>query len=175
MSGDVTGQFRSDAGGQRRHRAAGVARLVRVSAAMAIGSAIGVVATATSASAATTPLTTCTQAGLQAALTAGGSYTFNCGASSTTITLTSPLTVGPSVTVSLDGTGQGITISGNHATELFNVSGGSLTLVGYDPDGGGRHRARPARPAPTVRPGPMAPAAVAAPAASPPGAAPARG
>jgi hypothetical protein len=67
----------------------------------------------------------CTEAALNAALSGGGSVSFNCGGSHT-ITLTSPKTISSNTTI--DGGGQ-ISLSGGDATRLFNLqNGASLTL-----------------------------------------------
>ena len=66
----------------------------------------------------------CDEAHLLAALADGGTVTFSC---SGTITLTAEITIA-AVTI-LDGSGQTVTISGNHAVRVFTVnSQGTLTL-----------------------------------------------
>lgn len=67
----------------------------------------------------------CTEAALNAALSGGGSVSFNCGGS-LTITLTSQKTINNNTTI--DGGGQ-ITLSGGNSTRLFYLqNGASLTL-----------------------------------------------
>ncbi|HEX2908115.1 MAG TPA: choice-of-anchor Q domain-containing protein, partial [Phototrophicaceae bacterium] len=67
----------------------------------------------------------CDEAGLNAAIAAGGSHTFACGGP-TTITVTATKTI--STTLTLDGGGL-LTISGGDARQIFTVSGGvTLTL-----------------------------------------------
>jgi hypothetical protein len=68
----------------------------------------------------------CTQDALRSAVAAGGLVTFSC---SGTITLTSQLVVTTGQDVTLDGTGQAVTISGGGTTRIFDVTGGSLTLT----------------------------------------------
>ncbi len=69
-------------------------------------------------------VTTCTEAGLRAAITAGGLITFNCGGPAT-ITLAAPITFTTNTT--LDGGGV-ITLSGNSATGLL-ISNNNLTIT----------------------------------------------
>ena len=64
----------------------------------------------------------CDQAHLQAALAGGGTVTFSC---SGTITLTTEITIATDTTI--DGSGQNVTISGNHAVRVFTVPSG-ITL-----------------------------------------------
>ena len=67
----------------------------------------------------------CTEAALNAALSGGGSVSFNCGGSHT-ITLTGQKTINSNTTI--NGGGQ-ITLSGGGSTRLFNLqNGASLTL-----------------------------------------------
>jgi hypothetical protein len=72
-----------------------------------------------------TPITDCgNDAGLRAAVAAGGTYAFACSGS---ITLSSEIVVSKSV--SIDASGQHVEISGfNH--RLFDVTTGNLTLTG---------------------------------------------
>src|SRR5580692_952979 len=76
-------------------------------------------------------VSSCTQQALRAAIAAGGVVTFSCGG---TITLTSQLvvTAGQDVTVNGtgSGTGSGVTISGGQTTRIFDVTGGTLALIG---------------------------------------------
>lgn len=65
-----------------------------------------------------TVVTTCTQAGLQAALNTGGLITFNCGAPSTTIAISSVLTTNGRDT-EIDGGGR-ITLDGQGQTKILN-------------------------------------------------------
>jgi hypothetical protein len=66
----------------------------------------------------------CDEASLRAALDGGGTVTFSC---SGTITLTATITIAADTTI--DGSGQAVTISGNHAVRVFTVnSGGTLNL-----------------------------------------------
>jgi hypothetical protein len=69
-------------------------------------------------------VTTCTEAGLRAAIAAGGTITFNCGAP-VTIVLASPITF--TANTVLDGGGT-VTLSGNNASGLL-VSNDNLTLT----------------------------------------------
>ena len=61
----------------------------------------------------------CDEAHLLAALAGGGTVTFSC---SGTITLTAEITIAADTTI--DGSGQTVTISGNHAVRVFNVNSG---------------------------------------------------
>ena len=61
----------------------------------------------------------CDEAHLLAALAGGGTVTFSC---SGTITLTATITIAADTTI--DGSGQNVTISGNHAVPVFYVSSG---------------------------------------------------
>ncbi len=84
----------------------------------------------------------CDEAHLLAALADGGTVTFSC---SGTITLTAEITIAADTTI--DGSGQTVTISGNHAVRVFQVNPGatldlsSLTIAngaaGMDERGGG--------------------------------------
>jgi hypothetical protein len=67
----------------------------------------------------------CTETALNAALAAGGSVTFDCGASPVTITVTSQKTIAADTTI--DG-GSLITLSGGGATRLF-VVGSNTSLA----------------------------------------------
>ncbi len=69
-------------------------------------------------------VTTCTEAGLRAAVAAGGTITFNCGAP-VTIVLASPITF--TANTVLDGGGT-VTLSGNNTSGLF-VSNNNLILT----------------------------------------------
>lgn len=101
------------------------------------------------ASGATTPtpaqaggvVTVCDEAHLLAALAGGGAVTFAC---SGTIVLTNTITIAADTTI--DGTGQAITISGNHTVGVFIVNPGAtlnlnkLTIAdGSANDGGGMY------------------------------------
>jgi predicted outer membrane repeat protein len=69
-------------------------------------------------------VSTCDETHLRSALAGGGIVTFTCGG---TITLTATLT--PTSDTTISGTGQNVTISGNHSVEVFSVpSGVKLTL-----------------------------------------------
>ena len=61
----------------------------------------------------------CDEAHLLAALVGGGTVTFSC---SGTITLTAEITIATDTTI--DGSGQTVTISGNHAVRVFTVNSG---------------------------------------------------
>ena len=80
----------------------------------------------------------CDQAHLRAALTGGGTVTFSCGG---TITLTTEITIATDTT--MDGSGQTVTISGNHAVRVFIVNPGitlslnKLTVANARVDHGG--------------------------------------
>lgn len=81
----------------------------------------------------------CTEANLRAAVTAGGTITFNCGGP-TTITVATPLII--SANVSIDGGGL-VTISGNFTTGVFssnnnlNVTLKDLSIInGHSSDQG---------------------------------------
>ena len=70
----------------------------------------------------------CDEAHLLAALAGGGMVTFTC---SGTITLTATITVAANTT--LDGSGQAVTISGNHLVRVFSVNSGiTLNLNGLN-------------------------------------------
>ena len=64
-------------------------------------------------------VSTCDEAHLLAALAGGGTVTFSC---SGTITLTAEITIAADTTI--DGSGQTVTISGNHAVRVFKVNSG---------------------------------------------------
>ncbi len=64
-------------------------------------------------------VTVCDEPHLLAALAGGGNVTFGC---SGTITLTQTITIASDTTI--DGSGQSVTISGNHAALLFRVDSG---------------------------------------------------
>src|SRR3954468_6076603 len=67
----------------------------------------------------------CDQATLSAAVAAGGTITFDCDG---TIMLTNTLVIGRTVT--LDGSGHNLTISGNDSVRVFSVpASGNLTLI----------------------------------------------
>ena len=80
----------------------------------------------------------CDEAHLLAALAGGGTVTFTC---SGTITLTAPITIAADTTI--DGSGQDVTISGNHAVRVFTVNSGvtlnldELTVAQGNADFGG--------------------------------------
>ena len=80
----------------------------------------------------------CDEANLLAALAGGGTVTFSC---SGTITLTARITIAADTTI--DGSGQNVTISGNHAVRAFTVNTGvtlnlnRLTVVDGRADSGG--------------------------------------
>ena len=61
----------------------------------------------------------CDEAHLLAALAGGGTVTFSC---SGTITLTAEIVIAADTTI--DGSGQAVTISGNHAVRVFTVNSG---------------------------------------------------
>ena len=63
---------------------------------------------------------TCNEAALDAALTAGGIITFNCGTSDSTITVTSPKQI--TIDTVIDG-GKQVTISGGGTQRIFVVNG----------------------------------------------------
>ncbi len=78
------------------------------------------------AHAATIPVSTCTESALRSAITAagpGGTVTFGC---SGTITLTSTLVIYNDLT--LDGTGQNVTLSGGHAVEVLDILTNTFAL-----------------------------------------------
>ncbi|MFN8528291.1 MAG: choice-of-anchor Q domain-containing protein [Anaerolineae bacterium] len=79
--------------------------------------AAGVVGTGTAAS--------CTEAALDAALSGGGTVTFNCGAAAVTIPITGSKTISRSTTI--DG-GDLITLDGGDFMLIFYNAGSSLTL-----------------------------------------------
>lgn len=61
----------------------------------------------------------CTQSALQSALNGGGSVTFNCGSAETTITMSSPLTIGSDTVLNGDDK---IILSGGGQTTVLKVS-----------------------------------------------------
>ena len=63
----------------------------------------------------------CDEAHLLAALAGGGTVTFGC---SGTITLTAEITIAANTTI--DGSGQTVTISSNHAVGIFTVNSGVM-------------------------------------------------
>ncbi|MCB0255027.1 MAG: hypothetical protein KDI55_14995 [Anaerolineae bacterium] len=83
-------------------------------------------------------VTVCDEAHLLAALAGGGTVTFTC---SGTITLTAEIVISADTTI--DGSGQTVTISGNHSVRVFTNSGFTLNLNeltvanGYAESGGG--------------------------------------
>src|SRR5258708_4292959 len=81
--------------------------------------------TAGAATAQPSVVSACTEAGLKAAVAAGGTVTFSC---SGTILLTSPIVVTSGQNVAIDGAKHKIVLSGGHKTQLFVVDGGTLTL-----------------------------------------------
>ncbi len=69
-------------------------------------------------------VTVCDEAHLKTALAGGGTVTFSC---SGTVVLTSTITIAANTTI--DGAGQTVTISGNHAVRVFVLNSGiSLSL-----------------------------------------------
>jgi len=80
----------------------------------------------------------CDEAHLLAALAGGGTVTFSC---SGTITVTAEITIAAVTTI--DGSGQTVTISGNHAVRVFTVNSGvtlnlnSLTVANGSTSGDG--------------------------------------
>jgi predicted outer membrane repeat protein len=80
----------------------------------------------------------CDEAHLLAALTSGGAVTFSC---SGTIILTATISITADTTI--DGSGQNVTISGNHVVRVFTVNSGSalnlnrLTIADGSADRGG--------------------------------------
>jgi hypothetical protein len=79
-----------------------------------------------------TVVTTCSAAGVQAALDAGGHISFDCGADPVTITLDAPLITSKTVDTVIDGGGK-VTFDGNNATRILetdrdSTSGINLTL-----------------------------------------------
>ncbi len=85
-----------------------------------------------------TVVTTCTQAGLQAALNSGGTITFNCGPNPVTIPLTSVLTTNGQATT-LDG-GDRVTLDGQQQTKIllapYSPTAYTLTLQNLHLRGG---------------------------------------
>ena len=85
--------------------------------------AAGVVGTGSGAS--------CTEAALNQALSGGGAVTFNCGGGPVTIPITATKTI--TVSTTIDGAGQQVTLDGGGTTRLFlntyaNAGSASLTL-----------------------------------------------
>ncbi len=75
---------------------------------------------------ASTLVSVCDEAHLLAAISGGGTITFDCSGA---ITLTTPITITANTTI--DGSGQDVTISGNHAVRVFKVNyGATLNLNG---------------------------------------------
>src|SRR5439155_11953909 len=66
----------------------------------------------------------CTDADLRQAIKEGGTITFACDG---VITLTNTVLISTNIT--LDGTGRSVTISGNNAVRLFNVTAGAVLLL----------------------------------------------
>src|SRR5262245_39609248 len=64
--------------------------------------------------------TSCTEAAFSAALTGGGSVTFNCGGDPVVIPITSTKTL--TTTTTIDGAGQNVTLDGLGATRLFRTT-----------------------------------------------------
>jgi hypothetical protein len=97
--------------------------------------AIGVVAPEGAVGDSPTPITTCDTATVQAAITAGGDYTFQCGGTILTPVSTSnpaehvPFVVPSGDTVTLDATNapSTVTLQGTES-QVFEVDGGDLTL-----------------------------------------------
>ncbi len=88
--------------------------------------AAGTVGTGTPAS--------CTEASLTAALSGGGTLTFNCGTAPHTIRITRALNITTATTINGGGT---VTLDGGDATRLFSVSSnGQLTLTAITLSGG---------------------------------------
>ncbi|NJL04724.1 MAG: hypothetical protein HC911_07400 [Chloroflexaceae bacterium] len=88
--------------------------------------AAGTVGTGTPAS--------CTEASLTAALSGGGTLTFNCGTAPHTIRITRALNITTATTINGGGA---VTLDGDNATRLFSVSSnGQLTLTAITLSGG---------------------------------------
>jgi len=68
----------------------------------------------------------CTETALKAAVVLGGTITFNCGSSPTTITVTDDVTVSKETVIDGGGSSRGglITISGGNTTRVFNIING---------------------------------------------------
>ena len=79
----------------------------------------------------------CDEAHLLAALAGGGTVTFSC---SGTITLTAEITIAANTTI--DGSGQTVTISGNHAVRVFTVNSGVTLNLNELTVANGRHARR---------------------------------
>jgi len=94
-------------------------------AAIVLSLAVQQQSTAPAALAASPTAIGCTEAALDSAASAGGSYLFNC---SGTITLSQPLTIQSGAALTLDGTGQQVSLNGSNKTRLFDVEGGTLAL-----------------------------------------------
>lgn len=76
-----------------------------------------------------TVITTCTQAGVQAALDGGGHITFSCGAGPVTINISSQLELNPTVDTLLDGGGL-VTLNGQGASRILNKEWHNYDSVG---------------------------------------------
>ena len=115
-------------------RGGGIGRKWRLStAAMTTVGALTVstvgLASAEPAGALTRTLTTCDQASFKAAVAKGGTVLFGvpCG-----LTLTSPVTIGSTLTVDIEGNGNSVHLSGGGSTRQFVVNGGNLTIGGIE-------------------------------------------
>lgn len=82
-----------------------------------------------------TPITECTTAAVQSAIAAGGSYVFDCGG-----TIPPPqsgghqvpfsVPSGDDVTLDASSAPATVTFDGGHASQIFSIAGGDLSLIG---------------------------------------------
>ena len=75
--------------------------------------------------AAPVPITTCNEATLQQDASVGGSYQMECSGD---IAFHAPIKIGKGQQFTLSGEGESVQLDGQHISQLFIVSGGSLTL-----------------------------------------------
>ena len=116
-------------GGSGRSTMAGAlaAALVALAAPVLSGVATGPADAATGPAGAVSTISSCTTAALDAAVAAGGAWTFTC---SGTIALDHTFGLGSGSSLSLDATGHSVTLSGTAVGQLFNLHGGVLSLTG---------------------------------------------
>jgi predicted outer membrane repeat protein len=83
---------------------------------------------------------TCTQASIQSDLTSGGTWTLDCATGTTTIPFTTPVTFSSGTAALQVATGKQVILDGRHSTQLFVLSGGTLSLSGLTLQNGSASR-----------------------------------
>lgn len=97
--------------------------------------AAGLALATTPAGATTVTLTTCSSSQFISAAGSSGTITFDIS-SSCTITLTSPVSIPTSVKLTIADSGASVIISGGETNQLFDVSGGTLSISDITLSGG---------------------------------------